>query len=129
AVTDASSEQAAMAQIDQGEAQAFAASVASGNGIYSGFGSDTLVVGASDPIELAGEEVRAKCRAKCDLVIQYLGEDFAVVDCGDGSCPTCPPGLQNLIVHHWCAYVSPSQKSAIVLHLAFGGTWGPFLVS
>jgi hypothetical protein len=77
----------------------------------------------------SGEQVRARCAGMCELSIRHSGEIFALVDCGRGTCPTCPPGLGNLIVRNWCAYHSvSSDKQAIILHLAFGGQVGPFLV-
>jgi hypothetical protein len=73
---------------------------------------------------LAGEEVRARCGPSgmgCQLVISCGRTDCAVTDCGRGTCPTCPPGLGNLIVRHWCTYSCLDGTNAIVLHLAFGG--------
>ena len=76
------------------------------------------------PQPLAGEAVRARCGPAgmgCELVINCGNTDCAVTDCGTGTCPTCPPGLGNLIVKYWCAYSCLDGTSAIVLHLAFGG--------
>lgn len=129
--TDAESEQALMARVDSAEAQSLAAAIAAYHGISSGFGADSLDTTASDAQEMAGEPIRAECGPKgCDFAVTSDdGEVFALVGCGDGTCPTCPPGLGNLIVRHWCAYVGvTSQRSAIVLILVFGGKWGPFLV-
>jgi hypothetical protein len=77
---------------------------------------------SSEP--LAGEEVRARCGPTgmgCQLVISCGSTHCAVTDCGRGTCPTCPPGLGNLIVRHWCTYSCLDGTNAIVLHLAFGG--------
>jgi hypothetical protein len=129
APTDFSSEQALADQVDQNEAQSLAAAVAAGNDISSGFGSDTLMLEVSDPSQMSGEDVRSQCGSKCDLSEAVDGEVFALVGCGDGTCPSCPAGLGNLIVKHWCAYVGvSSHRSAIVLHLLFGAKLGPFLV-
>jgi hypothetical protein len=118
-----------LSEVDESEAQWLAAQIANAFGITTGFGADALNVLATEADQLAGEHVRAKCGGKCQLVLHYDGEVWALTDCGDGTCPTCPPGLGNLIVRHWCAYVSvPSQRAAIVLHLVFGGVLGPFLV-
>ena len=115
--------------IDQGEAESLAGQIASAFGIASGFGLETLITDLLGAEPAGGEDVRARCGAKCDLILNFDGEVFALTDCGDGTCPTCPPGLGNLIVKNWCAYVSvPSQRAAIVLHLAFGARIGPFLV-
>jgi len=129
--TDAATEQAQVAQMNQSGAESLAAAIASYHGISSGYGSDTVDTSSSDPQAMAGGDVRAKCGPKgCDFsVTSEDGEVFALVDCGDGTCPTCPPGLGNLVVKQWCAYVGvSSQRSAIVLILVFGAKLGPFIV-
>jgi hypothetical protein len=79
--------------------------------------------------EPSGEAVRRRCTSICELSVHHSGEVFALVNCGKGTCSSCPPGLGNLIVKNWCAYHSvSSDRQAIVFHLVFGGTLGPFLV-
>jgi hypothetical protein len=126
--TDAASEQALIDQLDRAEAASLAQAIAAYHG---GFSTDALDLSASDPQAMVGEDVRAECVPKgCDIDVTVEdGETFALVGCGDGTCPTCPPGLGNLFVRHWCAYVGvASQRTAIVLILAFGGKLGPFVV-
>jgi hypothetical protein len=74
---------------------------------------------------LGGEEARTRCGPTgmgCTLLLNCGAASCAVADCGTGTCPTCPPGLGNLIVKHWCRYNCLDGTNAIVLHLAFGGT-------
>jgi hypothetical protein len=125
--TDAAEEQELVAQLDEAEAQSLAEAIA---GYHGGFGVQSLDLAVSDVEQMAGEEVRARCGPKgCDLVVTLDGEVFGLVGCGDGTCPTCPPGLGNLIVRHWCAYVGvTSQRAALTLFLMFGYKLGPFLV-
>jgi hypothetical protein len=128
--SDAATEQALLATVDPAEAQSLAGAIATHHGVGGGFGAETLDVAVSDPEQMSGEPIRAECGPKgCDFSVTVDGEVFALVGCGDGTCPTCPPGLGNLIVRHWCAYVGlTSQRSAIVLILLFGAKLGPFVV-
>ena len=129
-VTDAASEEAQLATVDESQAQALAEAIAAYSGIVASSALEGLNLAAGDPEQMSAEDVRAECGPKgCDLSVTVGGEVFALVGCGDGTCPTCPPGMGNLIVRHWCAYVGvASQRSAIVLILAFGARLGPFLV-
>lgn len=127
--TDAASEQALAAQVNESDVQSMVQQIAAASSIASSPGVDQLNTSASDPSQMSGDEVRARCATKCDLYLDYDGEVFALTDCGDGTCPTCPPGFGNLIVRNWCAYRGVStHRDAIVLHLAFGATLGPFIV-
>lgn len=79
----------------------------------------------------AAPEIFARCHKgmSCSLYVQYSNELFVLTDCGRGSCPSCPANLGNLIVKNWCAYTGISTgRKAIILHLAFGSSLGPFLV-
>jgi hypothetical protein len=104
-------------QVDMGAAQELAEQIAS-------------YFGASAFQAVSSEEVRSQCLQKgCSVSVEVSGETFALTGCGDGTCPSCPPGLGNILVRHWCAYTGvASGRAAIVLHLAFGATLGPFLV-
>jgi hypothetical protein len=83
---------------------------------------------ANDATPLLGEAVRARCiPLGCPLSTSCAGEVMALTDCGTGTCPTCPPGLGNLIVRSWCTYTGISSgRQGIILNLAFGGQIGPF---
>jgi hypothetical protein len=128
--TDAAGEAALASNVDMSEAAALAQQIAAAHGVGAGAGAETLDVSASDPAEMSGAEVRARCTPKgCDLYHTIDGEVYALTNCGDGTCPTCPPGLGNLVVRAWCAYTGVSSgNAAIMLILLFGAKLGPFRV-
>ncbi len=51
----------------------------------------------------------------CPAVTHCEGRPCAVVDCGTGSCPFCPPGFENLVIRAWCVYSCVGSGSAFIL--------------
>lgn len=120
---DAESEQAVLAKLDPSEGQMIAKAIASYARTVGG------LIASAEPT-YGWPEIRARCSPKgCDPFVTIEGETFGLNGCGDGTCPTCPPGMGNLIVRAWCSYEGvETHRAAVVLILVFGAKWGPFLV-
>jgi hypothetical protein len=62
----------------------------------------------------------------CPVGIMCGGKPCRLIDCGTGSCPTCP-GLANLVVRAWCSYSCAPSGGAWLLFPRIGwGIIGPY---
>ncbi len=64
----------------------------------------------------------------CPIEVDCGGTTLDLVGCGNGACPTCPPGGARLFVSYWCAYASSSKtcpaKTATLFKPAIGDVDG-----
>lgn len=65
----------------------------------------------------SGEKVRNRCvrGLGCPAITHCDHKPCAVVNCGTGKCPYCPPGFENLVIRAWCVYSCLPTGSAFIL--------------